>query len=81
VPCALLSALKEERLTGAIVDVFPNEPLPASDPFWSAPNMIVTPHMASVASSDTIGMQVAQNVRRLVNGEPLLNVIDVARGY
>jgi glyoxylate/hydroxypyruvate reductase A len=43
--------------------------------------MIVTPHMASVASSDTIGMQVAQNVRRLVNGEPLLNVIDVARGY
>lgn len=81
VPCDLLSALKEERLTGAIVDVFPNEPLPASDPFWSAPNMIVTPHMASVASSDTIGMQVAQNVRRLVNGEPLLNVVDVARGY
>jgi glyoxylate/hydroxypyruvate reductase len=81
VPHDLLSALKEERLTGAIVDVFPNEPLPASDPFWSAPNMIVTPHMASVASSDTIGMQVAQNVRRLVNGEPLLNVVDVTRGY
>jgi beta-ureidopropionase / N-carbamoyl-L-amino-acid hydrolase len=43
--------------------------------------MIVTPHMASVASSETIGLQVAQNVRRLVSGEPLLNVADVARGY
>jgi glyoxylate/hydroxypyruvate reductase A len=73
--------LQEEHLAGAIVDVFPNEPLPAGDPFWRAPNMIVTPHMASVASSETIGLQVAQNVRRLVNGEPLLNVVDVARGY
>ncbi|SAL07383.1 D-isomer specific 2-hydroxyacid dehydrogenase [Caballeronia arationis] len=81
VPRDLLNALKEEHLAGAIVDVFPNEPLPAGDPFWRAPNMIVTPHMASVASSETIGLQVAQNVRRLVNGEPLLNVVDVARGY
>jgi len=81
VPRDLLNALKEEHLAGAIVDVFPDEPLPATDPFWNAPNMIVTPHMASVASSETIGLQVAQNVRRLVNGEPLVNVVDVARGY
>ncbi|WP_268808156.1 NAD(P)-dependent oxidoreductase, partial [Caballeronia terrestris] len=81
VPRDLLNALKEEHLAGAIVDVFPDEPLPASDPFWNAPNMIVTPHMASVASSETIGLQVAQNVRRLVRGEPLVNVVDVARGY
>ena len=81
VPRDLLNALKEEHLAGAIVDVFPDEPLPASDPFWNAPNMIVTPHMASVASSETSGLQVAQNVRRLVRGEPLVNVVDVARGY
>jgi glyoxylate/hydroxypyruvate reductase A len=43
--------------------------------------MIVTPHMASVASPDTIGLQVAENVRRLVKGEALHNVVDVARGY
>ena len=47
-----------------------------------APNLIVTPHMASVASPETIGLQVALNVRRLrVNGEPLHNQVDVARGY
>lgn len=77
----LLEALHSGQLGGAIVDVFPNEPLPADNPLWRAPNLIVTPHMASVASSDTIGLQVAQNVRRLLRGEPLDNVIDVARGY
>ncbi len=77
----LLEALQSGQLGGAIVDVFPNEPLPADDPLWRAPNLIVTPHMASVASADTIGLQVAQNVRRLLRGEPLDNVVDVVRGY
>jgi glyoxylate/hydroxypyruvate reductase A len=81
VPGDLLAALQREHLGAAIVDVFPNEPLPSSDAFWDAPNLIVTPHMASVASPDTIGLQVALNVRRLVNGEPLHNQVDVARGY
>ncbi|MGC7532725.1 NAD(P)-dependent oxidoreductase, partial [Pandoraea pneumonica] len=77
----LLEALQSGHLGGAIVDVFPNEPLPADDPLWRATNLIVTPHMASVASADTIGVQVAQNVRRLLNGEALANVVDVSRGY
>jgi glyoxylate/hydroxypyruvate reductase A len=81
VPEDLLRALNEERIGGAIVDVFPNEPLPRGDAFWQAKNMIVTPHMASVASADTIGLQVAENVRRLVNGEALHNAVDVTRGY
>ena len=81
VPQDLHAALADGRLGGAIVDVFPNEPLPQGDPFWSAPNLIVTPHMASVASPETIGLQVAQNVRRLVRGEPLDNLVDMARGY
>ncbi|CAJ0700617.1 Glyoxylate/hydroxypyruvate reductase A [Ralstonia mannitolilytica] len=77
----LLEALHSGQLGGAIVDVFPHEPLPADDPLWRAPNLIVTPHMASVASADTIGLQVAQNVRRLLKGEALANVVDVSRGY
>lgn len=81
VPVDLLQALQSGQLGGAIVDVFPNEPLPANDPLWRAPNLIVTPHMASVASSNTIGLQVAQNVRRLLKGEALANVVDVSRGY
>ncbi|AOK18789.1 glyoxylate/hydroxypyruvate reductase A [Burkholderia ubonensis] len=77
----LAAALYDGQLGGAIVDVFPVEPLPPGDPLWRTPNLIVTPHMASVASDDTIGQQVAQNVLRLLNGEPLRNLVDVARGY
>ena len=81
VPHDVIAALESGHLGGAIVDVFQKEPLPVDDPLWVAPNLIVTPHMASVASSATIGLQVAQNVRRLVKGEPLQNVVDPARGY
>ncbi|OYD73746.1 UNVERIFIED_ORG: glyoxylate/hydroxypyruvate reductase A [Burkholderia sp. CF145] len=77
----LVDAISSRRMGGAIVDVFPAEPLPSDDPLWHTPNLIVTPHMASVASSDTIGLQVAQNVQRLLNGEPLHNVVDITRGY
>ena len=77
----LLDALESGQLSGAIVDMFPNKPLPADDPLWRAPHLILTPHMTSVASSDTIGLRVAKNVLRLFRGEPLENVVDVARGY
>ncbi|MFM0172446.1 2-hydroxyacid dehydrogenase [Paraburkholderia sediminicola] len=81
VPADLITALTRGQIGGAIVDVFPTEPLPAGDALWRAPNLIVTPHMASVASSETIGMQVAHNARLLTRGEPLQNVVDVSRGY
>lgn len=77
----LLEVLSDGHLSGAIVDVFPREPLPADDPVWRVPNLIVTPHMASISSSDTIGRQIAQNVRRLLRGEALLNQVDVERGF
>jgi glyoxylate/hydroxypyruvate reductase len=77
----LVDALGSGQLGGAIVDVFPAEPLPPNDPLWKVPNLIITPHMASVASSETIGLQVAQNVQRFLRGEPLHNVVDVRRGY
>lgn len=77
----LLAALKDGRLGGAIVDVFDVEPLPADDAYWRAPNLIVTPHMASVASFECIGEQVAFNVRQLLEGGALRNVVDRGRGY
>jgi glyoxylate/hydroxypyruvate reductase A len=77
----LVAALDSGQLGGALVDVFPVEPLPADDPLWQTRNLIVTPHMASVASPKTMAEQIAQNARRLANGEPLLNVVDVTRGY
>ncbi|GHC99986.1 glyoxylate/hydroxypyruvate reductase A [Pseudorhodoferax aquiterrae] len=77
----LLAALDSGQLRGAVLDVFAHEPLPADDPLWAAPGVVVTPHMATMASSTVVAQQVAQNVRRLVAGEPLVNQVDPGRGY
>jgi glyoxylate/hydroxypyruvate reductase A len=77
----LLGALDSGQLRGAVLDVFAHEPLAADDPLWRAPGVIVTPHMATMASSAVVAEQVAHNVRRLVAGEPLANVVDMGRGY
>lgn len=77
----LLSALDSGQLRGAVLDVFAHEPLPADDPLWTTPGVVVTPHMATMASSSVVAQQVAQNVRRLVAGKPLVNQVDPGRGY
>ncbi len=80
---ALVRALKEGWIAGAGLDVAYKEPLPADDPLWTAPNLIVTCH-TSGWSPKTTGRQMdlfAENVRRYVEGLPLLNVVDKKRGY
>jgi phosphoglycerate dehydrogenase-like enzyme len=82
-PMALLNALQEKRLSGAALDVFAEEPLPASSPFWKLPNVIISPHIAGFSPNyHTRAMQMfAENLQRYLNGEPLLNVYDPHRGY
>ncbi|MEA2630793.1 MAG: hypothetical protein QOE66_1012 [Chloroflexota bacterium] len=77
---ALLSALRDGRLAGAILDVFVDEPLPADNPWWDAPNVIVTPHASGMSLRFFDGL-VVDNVRRYLVGEPLLNQVDPERGY
>lgn len=77
----LAQAVAQGRLRGAVLDVFDHEPLPASDPLWQLPGVLVTPHMASAASHACIARQVAENTRRLVAGEPLNHAVDPQRGY
>ena len=77
----LIAAVGSGRLRGALLDVFDQEPLPADNPLWSTPGIVVTPHMASCASHDCIAQQVAENARRLAGAEPLLNRVDPALGY
>jgi len=80
---ALVRALKEHWIAGAGLDVAYKEPLPPDDPLWSAGNVIITCH-SSGHSPQTEGRRLdlfAENVRRYVQGLPLLNVVDKQRGY
>ncbi|RYF27137.1 MAG: glyoxylate/hydroxypyruvate reductase A [Comamonadaceae bacterium] len=77
----LLAALRSGHLRGAVLDVFPQEPLDADSPLWDAPQVVITPHMATMASPDAVVQQVSENIRRLQQGSPLLNLVDAARGY
>lgn len=77
---ALAEALADRRIGGAVLDVFGEEPLPPSSPFWALPNVVITPHVSG-ASSEALGGLVAENLRRFVGGEALLNRVDPARGY
>lgn len=80
---ALISALRDNRIGGATLDVFDTEPLPPGHPLWDAPNVTITPHMAGdvVGWRETLAEQFADNARRWLAGEPLRNVVDKKLGY
>ncbi|WP_105190153.1 2-hydroxyacid dehydrogenase [Pseudoalteromonas sp. T1lg48] len=77
----LLAALQEQRIAGASLDVFNQEPLPPTHPLWQAPNLIITPHCSALSRIDTVVNQVVANYQRLQQGEPLLHCIDRQRQY
>jgi glyoxylate/hydroxypyruvate reductase A len=77
----ILAALDSGRLSGAVLDVFEPEPLPPDSPAWSHPQVIVTPHVASLPSRRERARYVADCIARLGRGEPLPNVYDPERGY
>jgi len=80
---ALIEALRSGHLGGAALDVVASEPLVADSPLWDMPNVIITPHSMSTATTENERLTdlFADNLRRYVNGEPLRNVIDKVRGY
>jgi glyoxylate/hydroxypyruvate reductase A len=77
----LLAALDSEHLGGAVLDVFESEPLTQDEALWRHPRMVITPHMASSASDQTITQQILQNVQRLQNGQPPRHTVDRQRCY
>ena len=78
---ALLAALEDGQIAEATLDVFETEPLPASHPFWQMDQVLVLPHTASIAVPEIAARDVVENIRRLRAGQPLLNIVDRARGY
>jgi phosphoglycerate dehydrogenase-like enzyme len=80
---ALVSALESKRLAGAGVDVTDPEPLPKGHSLWRCDNAIITPHIAGRSDKDRARMAgtVKENLRRFVEGKPLVNVVDKQKGY
>lgn len=78
---ALVAALRSGRIGQATLDVFSQEPLPQDHPLWHLDNVLITPHVASVALPDSAAPQIAENIRRLRTGLPARDTVDVARGY
>ena len=78
---ALLSLLEGGHLSGALLDVFAVEPLPADSPLWHHANIRITPHVAAVTIPGEAVKQVIANIRRLQKAEPMTGVVERARGY
>ncbi len=80
---ALANALREKKIGGAALDVFPKEPLVADSPLWDVPNLLITPHTAALTDKlwERHYRLFAENLRRYLNGQQLLAVVDKWKGY
>ncbi|MFD2201287.1 2-hydroxyacid dehydrogenase [Shivajiella indica] len=77
----LLLAIEEGLISGALLDVFQNEPLPESHPFWLKEEITITPHIASVTNPEAASPQIVENYHRMKSNMKLLNEIDRNKGY
>ena len=80
---ALVEVLRSGHLGGACLDVFEKEPLPPESPLWEMLNVLVSPHSASTSNRENERLTdlFCENLRRFLNDEPLLNVLDTERLY
>jgi len=80
---ALLRALREGTIAGGALDVLAQEPLPPDSPLWEAPNLLITPHTAAVTAKlwERHFELIRENLRRFLDGEPLLSEVDKHRRY
>jgi phosphoglycerate dehydrogenase-like enzyme len=80
---ALVEALRNNRIGGAALDVFDQEPLPAASPLWDLENVIITPHSAGSSSRmwERHYALFSENLRRFIASQPLMAVVDKTKGY
>ena len=78
---ALMAALEQRRIAGAVLDVFDREPLPPSHPLWKMDNVVVTPHISGPSTADALTPVFNDNLARYLAGRPLRHVVDRHRGY
>ena len=79
----LMAATKDKKIAGALLDVFRQEPLPADNPFWTAPGIIVLPHIGGPHPQRDrfVSRLFIENLKRFLDGEPLKEVVDRKAGY
>ena len=77
----ILSALDTGMLAGAVLDVFRTEPLPDDSRLWTHPRVTLTPHNSAMSDPNALTGYIVRQINRYEAGEPLENVVDLARGY
>jgi len=77
----LIEAIDSGHISGATLDVQRTEPMPDDHPFWYHPRILTFPHVAAITIATSCGPQIAENYRRMKDGRPLLNLVDLDRGY
>lgn len=77
----LINALEQKWISGAILDVFEEEPLPKESKLWSFPQVTISPHVSGISRTEDIAKLFATNYAKYVKGENLLNVFDFDKGY
>ena len=77
----LISVMESGHLSSAVLDVFEIEPLPKEHAFYRLPNVYVTSHLSGPSTAEGVGKFFSENIKRFINGQPLLGLVDRALGY
>lgn len=79
----LIAAVQSKQIAGAVLDVFREEPLPATHPFWKTEGILVLPHLGGghPQRNEAVAEIFVENARRFLDGQPLTALVDRAKGY
>lgn len=78
---ALIEALSQNKIAGAVLDVFEKEPLPKDHPFWTTPNLLMTFHTAAPSLAKDISNLFFENYELFLEGQPLKYQVNFEKGY
>jgi phosphoglycerate dehydrogenase-like enzyme len=78
---ALVDALNQNKIAGAVLDVYEKEPLPRDHPFWTTPNLLMTFHTAAPSFAEDIAKIFIENYKLFIENKPLKYQVDFERGY
>lgn len=78
---ALIEVLEQNKIAGAVLDVFEKEPLPKDHPFWTTPNLLMTFHTSAPSLPEDTAKLFIENYKLFNEGKPLMYQVDFERGY